>query len=546
MRCERVHRHYEAYSRGTLPWVTLGRIEEHLGACRKCLEYYDQNDELAAWMKASSDVAHPGEVYFERLTKRVMDRLDTPGTEDPPAVTGPARRLPAAGWRRPIWWAGGMAAAALMAMICAPRPSPTTGSVVPSETMSGQAVQGRSGRTGTRSERMELADASRERTPAPGEREVRQLAFVPASGVVSEEPTHSGSKSFDKSVEGMASNSTHVEAMIGPPEEPTSSRPNRVPFEEPTSAERAARQEAEQRVITLNRAAEQGWKLPTEIYEQIQVVKAQLHGDAGGELTRHLQELEAVVEEQMVDPQALEHLPIVRQAQWYVRAQNALKGGRPREAWSYFRRTMKDDAHSSLAIRACLQVADLYYSEWADFEKAAQYYRRCQGRAAAEALTSPERDHVRKRLDRIDKFEPDQWQALTLLHVVRRQGWRQVRPALRSLLARPDADELMPETARAIVERMDTEDLKPPPDVMVEIYNLLANRTEHEENGDIRAWLELALGDMLISQFNEPRNAMSRYQQVLRFAEHSMAAEHARSKLARLREASLQNALGRN
>ena len=115
MRCTRVQNLYEGYVAGELPVAVMARLDEHLAACPDCRKSFEQNDALAQWVRRTGEVAHPGPDYFDTLAGRVLDRLDEPSPAPPPPVR-------TAHWRRPLWWAGAAAGAALATLALMPQP----------------------------------------------------------------------------------------------------------------------------------------------------------------------------------------------------------------------------------------------------------------------------------------------------------------------------------------------------------------------------------------------------------------------------------------
>ena len=120
MRCARVQFLYEDYVSGALPEKTVQLIEEHVSKCSICREYYESNDDVAELI-SHSEITHPGEPYMNDLSKRVISSVLDPGTrtKDSDPLPSLAAARP---WRRPIWWAGAAAAAALLVFGMQPEP----------------------------------------------------------------------------------------------------------------------------------------------------------------------------------------------------------------------------------------------------------------------------------------------------------------------------------------------------------------------------------------------------------------------------------------
>ena len=122
MRCGRVQDLYEDYTRGELALGTLARVEEHLSGCPECREQYELNDGIAAELRGAGEVAHPGDDYFDQLTRGVLARAEAAdaGADGLADLGRPMR-----GGTRGLWWAGAAAAAVLVGLGVAPVESGT-------------------------------------------------------------------------------------------------------------------------------------------------------------------------------------------------------------------------------------------------------------------------------------------------------------------------------------------------------------------------------------------------------------------------------------
>lgn len=524
MRCERVRYLYEEYTQGSLPVATMARVEEHLAACPACREYFDQSDAIAQLLRQGSQIAHPGPQYFEDLNARVLRRLDEASAipvSDPDNIL----RIPTAQWRRPLWWVGGMAAAALVALGLVP-----------------QLAQSPSDLTGPSASRMvATAPGAAEPTPleiaAGPDVSQKNKALNPNLNPAATGPAEGAklaSRNLDKGLAGLTKNNSFVEEMIASTSVPGYSQRSQPERESIGEAERKATQDTEVRMTALKNEATKKGAIPTEIFEQLQVLKTQITNGGGKELRRSMGQLEDMVGERMGIRQSdLDALPIVKQVKLYLSAEDALEAGRVGDAFNNYRRILFVDEHSPLALRACLQMADLFYSEWANFGEARAYYQRCRDAGDAKVFNSIELSVINKQLERLERYKEGNWQALDRLHKVRRGNWNEALANLRDLMALAGADPLLPEAARTILGRMNSTP-KPSAPVTVEIYNLLAKRAKEEQNVDVRAWLELALGDMLNSQFQDPQRASEHYYRSLAAAPNSDAAKQARAKLTEL------------
>lgn len=508
MRCDRVCFLYDEYSQGALPVSTVNRIEEHLAACPACSDFFEQSDAIGTMIRSSAEVAHPGPQYFEDLHARVLAELDRP---ESPAFTEPAiiLDLPAHQWRRPLWWLGGAAAAALMAIALVP-PFLTASPSASRPSASGP---------------LQLAQAP----PVPS-----APAAAPVASQLSPTPAVPEGESWDKGVIG-ASEVTVAEVI-------QSSKAGEDDRDDsPSDQERKAQEEAQARIVSLRRKALEADVLPPEVYKQLQVLKIQIVEGSNDDLRRSLRELESIVDSRVPDTAKINAYPMVRQANLYLRANDNLNSGHPDEAMSKYRQILFLDEKgplSPVSIKACLQMADLFYSEWGNFKEAQDYYQRCVGPQAKGVLNGTEMKLVKNQLDRLERYKSNNWQALEQLHKVHHGEWTDVAPALRALLAIPGANTLLPEAARTILERMNSSGPSPTSEMTWDLYNLLAKQAGVEQNVDVRAWLELALGDLNMSQFQQVQQAIEHYGKAAASGS-SEATVQARTKLNQMRDENL-------
>ena len=193
---------------------------------------------------------------------------------------------------------------------------------------------------------------------------------------------------------------------------------------------------------------------------------------------------------------------------------------------------MELDKDTPLAVQSAYQAAELFYSEWADFAQGRKYYDMCEGQLGLDVLSAEQQEHVRRRMERLRTHEAGNWKALRLLHQTARGGWPEAREALHELTTIAEAANLLPEAARTIVERMHSEPITPAETVA--FYKLLDMRARAEGQGEVRAWLELALGDMQAGQSMTGQGAMGHYQRAMEAAPGTGAAERAKEKYDRL------------
>lgn len=490
MRCERVQVLYSEYVAGTLSPETLTRVEEHLSACPVCRNFYEDSDKLGSLIRHQGEVAHPGPAYFDDLAARVLGELEK--SPPPPPIRNWRRLIRG----RPIWWSGASAAAALLLLALVPM------------------LQ--------RHNRVETAGMSL----APN---VSKTAGEGAGAT----PQTSG-KVLVKGVVNRAEPTTILDDLL----------PGRTVFDQaPPSFARLSElqmvREAELKMASIRGQADRRSLPPNKLLEQIQVLKAQLAIGGNEDLRRGLMELEAGVRDQVKDPAEVSKLPSVKQSEYYAKAEEELSAGHCDEAFKYFQRVLLVDGTTPLAIRANLQMADLLFSDKANFKKALETYRKCQGSRAAKALNSAERVRVQRQIELLERYRADGWQALARVHSVRRDPWPEAVTALRDLTSQPRNQSLLPETARAIAERFASGE-KPGSESMLEIYSLLAAKADSQPAGESRAYLELYLGELSI-HLARPRQAVDHFMRATQAAEGSVAARMARAKIDELEEKSLKD-----
>lgn len=492
MRCERVQVLYSEYVAGTLAPETLTRIEEHLSACPVCRNFYEDSDKLGALIRQQGEVAHPGPAYFDDLAARVLGELE----KSPPLP-------PVRNWRRlirgrPIWWSGSAAAAVLLIMALVPM------------------LQ--------RHSRVETAG-------------VAGMGFAPNVSKTAGEgagatPQTSG-KVLVKGVANPAEPTTILDELL----------PGRTVFDRAPSFARLSElqmaREAELKLASIRSQADRRSVPPNKLLEQIQVLKAQLAIGSNEDLRRGLMELESSVRDQVKDPAEVSKLPAVKQSEYYAKGEEELAAGRTNEAYTYFQRVLLVDPTTPLAVRANLQMADLLFSDKANFKKALETYRKCQGAKTGKALNSAERVRVQRQIELLERYRANGWEALARIHSVRRDPWPGAVTALRDLTSQPKDQSLLPESARAVVERFGAGD-KPAPGSIMEIYGLLAAKAEGQPAGESRAYLELYLGEISI-HLAQPKQAVDHFTRATKAADGSVAARMARTKIDELEEKSLKD-----
>jgi tetratricopeptide (TPR) repeat protein len=522
MRCNSVLASYEDYTRGTLGSKVLARIENHLAECHGCREEFELNDRMAALMREGSEVAHPGVDYFENLNERVLAGLsrDRPAGPLADATGGLSHH---AWWRQPIWWTGAMTACGLLALGLVGESTVASGGV-------GRLVA--SAPTALPSPNIASPPAG-EGSAAADAPSVAPMASIPPAPVApATGPTVV-----------VSADSTKRELVIGPGLQPSalsSESMAEVAAMTPASGksfDKSSSRDTERKTtiqpVAIKRAAEPAGdlaaKLADELAEQLETIRTQMTERGDRALADGLRDLVRRIDERTARDATLESLPGVRQVRLFAEAQDALAEGRPREVWTRHRRILMIDADSPLAQRARLQLADLYYNEWADFQAAQRYYQECRGPAAERAFTTRELDHVARQTERLRTHAGNNWQSLGLLHVVRRGEWPETESALRELTVLDGAADLLPEAARTVVERMQTSE-ETPMETAISIYKLLDARAAAETNPNLRAWLELALGDMQLAQFQELQGAINHFNRAIEIAGDGGAGRLAASK----------------
>lgn len=462
MRCERVQFLYDEYSQGTLTVSTLGRVEEHLAGCPTCREFYEESDAISGLIRESSEIAHPGPGYFAGLHDRVLAALDLPETSP---TRNPAEiiELPAAQWRRPLWWVGAAAAAALLAVAVLP------------------ALM-----------------------TVPEGQVMRQVAFdVPIQPTAVPVP---GAKPSVDSLNPGLRNPSSIENIVG-------TIAHYGDREEVGEAERKVTEETKARVASVRRQAEEDGALPPEFFKQLQVLRTQVIDGGNEDLSRNLREIESKVDPRV--PDQLKNIPLLKQANYYQRAREDLDAGRTDDAMSKYRGILFIDEPlgelSPISIKASLQMADLYYDTFGTFSEARAYYKRCLEAKDKSVLNSTELLKINTRLARLERYQENNFVALEHLHKVRRGKWDEVAAALHGLTAQPATSALLPEAAQAVLERMESGSDAPPSTITMDLYNLLAKQAEVEQNVDVRAWLWLVLGDIESTQFQDILKASDHY-----------------------------------
>jgi hypothetical protein len=306
--------------------------------------------------------------------------------------------------------------------------------------------------------------------------------------------------------------------------------------DEVSAAERKANEEAQATMTSIRQKAEENATLSPEVYAQLQLIKTQIVDGGSDGLRRSLRELENLVDPR-VSQQIKDH-PLVKQANKYIAALEDQKAGRIDDALTKYGQIDFLDRNSPVGIKAALQKADLLYSEIANFAEARKYYQRCLDAGEKSPLNSIEVQHVKIQLDRLERYQENNWEALELLHKVHQGKWAEVLAAMQSLAARPHIEGLLPEAAQTIAQRMETPVDSPRSEITMGLYNLLAKQADLQQNVDVRAWLELALGDLAFTQLQDIQQAVGHYGKAAASGK-SDATIQARSKLDQMQDENL-------
>jgi tetratricopeptide (TPR) repeat protein len=517
MRCKPVQQLYEDYARGQLPPATMARVEEHLAGCPVCREQFDLNDKVAALMREGNEVAHPGADYFDRLADRVMARLDDEGDAlTAPPVPDTLGRRPF--WLQPRWWTGMAAAAALIALGVVGEPLTSVGA-------------------GRRTA------AAPPPAPVPAESPRTVAGIPPAPAATTAAPAATQSPPVETVAAEVAPGGPTVvvsadarkrELVIGPGMQPSRLSPESMaevaalPASTAADAERSVGEAIQP--VALRKAAEPADTLSSELADQLEAVRQQMAEDGDAALREGLRDLVHKIDERTATDATLDTLPGVRQIRLFAEAQDALTEGLPRDAWTRYRRILMIEPDTPLAHRARLQLADLYYNEWADFPAARRYYQECRGAGADKAFTEIELDHIARQTERLRAHADNNWEALGLVHAVRHGEWPEAEAALRRLTSLSGAENLLPEAARTVVDRMQNSTATVPMETAIAIYKLLESRSAAESSQGLRAWLELALGDMQLVQFQELQAAIDHYNRAIAAGGDSGAGRLAATK----------------
>ncbi|GEM_PF-3269700 len=542
MRCSRVQYLYEEYASGELPPVTAARIDEHLVACVACREFYESNDDISQILCKGSDIGHPGSAYLEGLTQRVVGSvLDAEGKLKSDAPEEPDRAAPSPlRAARPLWWAGAVAAAGLLALGLGTSPLWSPGGSRSGQLGDHEAVLAFPITLGG----SPLADTS----ASPWRRE-----NSPATMTLEDSLAPSGSNllrlvtarlgEVDSSLEGRigsgiaksARRSIGLEAPAGgagSPQGITSggglsfflSRTLGLFGNEPVAG--GTSRDRDGMAVT--------W-LP-ETFEELLCLQTLGTEPALERLQARLQEIglepgpgRAEWVGRPIDS------PLIDQVRHFRAAEAHQRARRFEDSAAAFRQVVEIDPTTPLALRASLRLGDLCYFEWGEFEKALNYYRVCDRSPCEVALNQDERGHVARQRRLLERFAPSGWAAVDSFRRLSRAPWPEAMEALERLAAETGGAELLPEAARTLVERVSP--LEPEADatalrLVQMIHQGIAAQPEPED----RAWLYVSLGDLFWRRWRNAEAALEAYQRAVNEEGASRTAGLAQSKLRYLRD----------
>jgi hypothetical protein len=531
MRCDRVQKLYSEYAVSSLSPGRLDDIDVHLASCAECRGFYDKQELIGRLITDSSDIPHPGSSYFENLHQNVIHQLESgAGQQTFPPPHGIWGSNGVFGLFRPLWLAGCSVAAALFFISTLPE-LPVPNNFTP-EGLTGQP-------TGLMLSETTTPAATEINSPRDQNRAVQVLSMDPNPLTLIPGSTldRTDVDSLDKSIGGIVRGQSDTERILA-----STNRNMGIGDESITPIDQQAVHETESRVIELEQGAGGRNIIPQEIIEEIQILKAQLLDGGDASLEQRMSGLEEDMESQISDSDSLLALPAMQQMSLYRKAHASLLSGDLPNAQVKYLRIINLKDTSPLSHRASLQLADIAYSEWADFRKAREYYEVCHDAADSIAFTSLELDHIRRQLDMLDMYSLNNWEALRMVNIISRESWDRAEVAFQLLLSIENADRLLPDAARKVIHRLNNEPLsKPDAEITQSLYNLLANRIKQEQNREIQAWLEITVAEIILVHSEDYGQAIDHYRRAASLSEGSSAASFARSRLGKLADLRLQN-----
>ncbi|MBI1785164.1 tetratricopeptide repeat protein, partial [Candidatus Sumerlaeota bacterium] len=400
MRCARVQFLYEDYVSGTLPEKTIQLVEEHVSKCSICREYYESNDDVADLI-SHADIAHPGEPYVEDLSKRVLSSVLDPRTmtkdRDPLPVLGSVRP-----WRRPIWWAGAAAAAALLVFGMQPEPevklqqklAELNGVEEPEESPASRLPA---------SPLMDALHAPRPRRNSPGagmQTVSGMQRQVSGPAVVTAVESPDGSAEISKSV-------THPSSPLRPIDDQGESVDQRTAMFQIFS--NGDQTQVVIQAAPTRRPPNVQAQISNSLMEQIIILDVMGTPESKKKIYEILQSLGASGNVSLSELLGTGNPILLKQWGIFSQAEELYRQNRPETAIKLYGSILQIDPQTALAQRANMRIADLYYQVWGDFERADEFYNRCGGAAAQYAFTPQETAHIERRRNLLGRYAASQW-----------------------------------------------------------------------------------------------------------------------------------------
>lgn len=554
MRCSRAQNLYEEFVSGGLDPEIARSVEEHLGQCPECREFFETNDDLAELISAGTEVAHPGNPYVADLSSRVL--ASVLGGEGKSAPPPPPRR---ADWNRPLWWAGAAAAAALVIFgINTPKieeaPAPELASAddemrsalapaAPANPLSPPPAAGWETAWG--------ATQPQYVVQRPNNGMAVEVANAPRAGAavpsVEAEPSFDGrdiSKSFvknradqERAAQERAAERQARAAAPAPPAAGPDSRDFVLRFfvgveENETDPRRAA---------APARPGE--FDLPAQWLQQILQLDAMNTPQSRERMVAMLEQIADSAEDVMHGPRGEKASPssVIRQCALFRQAEARMAEGDSSEALKSFESVLALDGATPLASRAALRIADIHYDERADYRQAWRFYAMLRQPSAQGAITADEAARAKRRVGLLAMTEGASWEPIRNARAVREGEWPEALEALRAARRGPIFKELIADLAEPLARRLDGA-LPMENAQALELNDMLNVGIGATEDRHAQAWLCLAQGDLLHKQFKKPE-AQRSYQIVILRDRDSAAAQLAAARLERMLRAGVSASL---
>ncbi len=491
MRCSRVQYLYEEYTAGSLAPATASLLDEHLSVCPSCREFFESNDDLAQIISTCDEIPHPGPDYLGKLSENVLGNLFDDETGEFRKFDGPAPQMagPAViieGWRRPLWWTGGLAAASLLVLAL----GPGVGALMRGESQNEDSPTGGRPSVIAQAINTEEPSGTTSQTPVARDRriadsEARQIASAQITSGQSAAST--GSRPYQRIM---------LPVGFGPATD--------LAFVLDASAQSGKSNNLRPPVTAIRRSVIQ----PSDP-AMAGSGQTRWRGASQGGSTSDLQ---------------LRHA---------LQGDREVQTGRFEDALVSYHRAFEIDPSTQIALMTCLRIGDINFGQKGDFAAARDHYQLCDELADTAALPADEIQHVRQRLALLDHFASDDWKCLSALFGVARGPWEEVVPQLGQILSDERADCLVQEATSAVVDRLSNGE-RPPESTAVRLAEMLETRAESQPSAQARAWTQLAAADFVWLQFGDLDRAIRNYNRVVQFEESGLAATEARRKIRQL------------